>query len=90
MAKSNENYLSILDDPLSAVDAHVGKHIFDNVINKTNGALKNKTIIWVTNQISYLSQVDQVIFIKDGQINEYGKFVSLMENKGKIKRNSYQ
>ena len=88
--KSNENYLSILDDPLSAVDAHVGKHIFDSVINKTNGALKNKTTIWVTNQISYLSQVDQVIFIKDGQINECGKFVSLMENKGNIKRNSYQ
>ena len=72
----------LLDDPLSAVDAHVGKHIFDNVINKNSGVLKSKTIIWVTNQVSYLPKVDQLIFIKDGQICESGKHASLMENKG--------
>ena len=86
---SNENCPSILDDPLSAVDAHVGKHIFDSVINRINGALNNKTTIWVTNQTSYLSQVDQVIFLKDGKVNECGSFLSLMENKGWIERNSY-
>ena len=31
----------VLDDPLSAVDAHVGKHIFDKVIGK-QGMLRNK------------------------------------------------
>ena len=31
----------LFDDPLSAVDAHVGKHIFDNVIGP-NGLLRNK------------------------------------------------
>lgn len=31
----------LLDDPLSAVDSHVGKHIFDEVIGP-NGVLKNK------------------------------------------------
>ena len=31
----------LLDDPLSAVDSHVGKHIFDNVIGP-EGVLKNK------------------------------------------------
>ena len=35
--------IAILDDPLSAVDAHVGKHIFDSVIGP-NGLLKNKVI----------------------------------------------
>ena len=31
----------LLDDPLSAVDSHVGKHIFDKVVGN-NGLLKNK------------------------------------------------
>ena len=31
----------IMDDPLSAVDAHVGKHIFKNVIGN-EGSLQNK------------------------------------------------
>ena len=34
----------LLDDPLSAVDSHVGKHIFDNVIGP-NGVLKDKVRI---------------------------------------------
>ena len=34
----------LLDDPLSAVDAHVGKHIFKHVIGK-HGLLKDKVII---------------------------------------------
>ena len=72
----------LLDDPLSAVDAHVGKHIFDKVVNKNSGVLKSKTVIWVTNQVSYLPKVDQIIFIKDGQICESGNHASLMEKKG--------
>ena len=36
----------LLDDPLSAVDAHVGKHIFDNVIGP-KGLLKNKVRIFI-------------------------------------------
>ena len=31
----------LLDDPLSAVDAHVGRHIFDHVVGP-NGLLKRK------------------------------------------------
>jgi ATP-binding cassette subfamily C (CFTR/MRP) protein 1 len=35
----------LLDDPLSVVDAPVGKHIFDNVVGK-NGLLKNKVCVF--------------------------------------------
>jgi hypothetical protein len=37
--------LILMDDPLSAVDAHVGRHIFDNAIM---GLLKNKSRILAT------------------------------------------
>lgn len=50
----------LLDDPLSAVDTHVAKHIFDNCIN---GFLKNKTRILVTHQLQYLKQCDNIILL---------------------------
>lgn len=40
----NDAEVYLLDDPLSAVDSHVGKHIFEQVIGPT-GLLKNKVHI---------------------------------------------
>lgn len=67
----------LLDDPLSAVDAHVGKHIFDQVLSQDNGILKNKTRLWVTNQLSFLPKVDHVIFLQKGKICDQGTFEQL-------------
>ena len=70
-----------MDDPLSAVDAHVGKHMFDHVIGK-NGLLKDKTRLFVTNAISYLPQVDEILVVKDGVIAERGSYQELQDAKG--------
>jgi ABC-type multidrug transport system fused ATPase/permease subunit len=70
----------MLDDPLSAVDSHVGKHIFDHVIGP-NGMLKNKTRVFVTNSLSFLPQADEVIMLENGTIAEIGTYDELVHRK---------
>ncbi|XP_077987408.1 ATP-binding cassette sub-family C member 5-like [Glandiceps talaboti] len=65
----------LLDDPLSAVDTHVGQHIFQHYLKE---ALKEKTIVFVTHQLQYLNQCDKVILMKEGNIEEYGTHTELM------------
>uniref|UniRef100_A0A669EAM2 ATP-binding cassette sub-family C member 5 n=1 Tax=Oreochromis niloticus TaxID=8128 RepID=A0A669EAM2_ORENI len=65
----------LLDDPLSAVDACVGSHIFSKAIR---GAAKGKTILFVTHQLQYLPECDVVILMKDGQIAEHGTHAQLI------------
>ncbi|KAM9843269.1 multidrug resistance-associated protein 1 [Aulostomus maculatus] len=67
----------LLDDPLSAVDAHVGKHIFDQVIGP-QGLLKDKTRVLVTHGLSYLPQMDLILVMLDGEITEIGSYQQLM------------
>jgi len=67
----------LLDDPLSAVDQAVGRHIFEQCIK---GHLKGKTIVMVTHQLQYLEQCDKVLAIKDGKISKYGSHAELMAN----------
>ena len=69
----------MLDDPLSAVDAHVGKHIFDSVIGPT-GLLKQKTRVFVTNSIGFLPQVDEIVMIENGKMIAYGTYEYLLNN----------
>ncbi|KAG8432958.1 hypothetical protein GDO86_017284 [Hymenochirus boettgeri] len=71
----------LLDDPLSAVDAHVGKHIFDKVIGP-KGLLKDKTRVLVTHGVSYLPQMDSIIVMVDGKITEIGSYQELLKQDG--------
>ena len=52
MYQNAEIYL--LDDPLSAVDAHVGRHIFDHVIGH-HGCLKDKVGIVLFVVLDYIN-----------------------------------
>ncbi|KAK5969866.1 Multidrug resistance-associated protein 1 [Trichostrongylus colubriformis] len=72
----------LLDDPLSAVDSHVGKHIFENVISSTTGILSHKTRILVTHGLHYLKYCDKVIVLKGGEISEMGTYRELIARQG--------
>ncbi|XP_005885516.1 PREDICTED: canalicular multispecific organic anion transporter 1 [Myotis brandtii] len=76
----------ILDDPLSAVDAHVGKHIFDKVLGP-NGLLKSKTRLLVTHSIHFLPQVDEIVVLENGTISEKGSYRALLAKKGLFAKN---
>ncbi|XP_076231417.1 putative multidrug resistance-associated protein lethal(2)03659 isoform X2 [Calliopsis andreniformis] len=64
----------LLDDPLSAVDSHVGSRIVDECIY---GFLKEKTRILVTHQVQYLQSADQIIVMNNGSIQARGSFEEL-------------
>jgi ATP-binding cassette subfamily C (CFTR/MRP) protein 1 len=67
----------LMDDPLSAVDAHVGRHIMDNAIC---GLLKGKCRILATHQLHVLNRCDRIIWMEDGRIETIDTFDNLMNN----------
>ncbi|XP_007248892.3 multidrug resistance-associated protein 1 [Astyanax mexicanus] len=71
----------LLDDPLSAVDAHVGQHIFDKVIGP-KGVLRDKTRVLVTHGTSFLPQADLILVLVDGEITESGSYQELLNRNG--------
>ncbi|EFA76770.1 ABC transporter C family protein [Heterostelium album PN500] len=68
----------IFDDPLSAVDAHVGKHLFHKCIN---GVLKNKTVILSSNQLQYLPYASHVVVLAHNGISERGTYQEILDSK---------
>ena len=67
----------LMDDPLSAVDAHVGRHIMDHAIC---GLLKDKCRILATHQLHVLSRCDRVIWMHEGRIKTIDTFDYLMKH----------
>ncbi|KAJ7890947.1 multidrug resistance-associated ABC transporter [Mycena olivaceomarginata] len=68
----------LLDDPLSAVDAHVGKAIVENCL--VNGPLAKKTRVLVTHALHVLHRMDYIYVMDGGEIKEHGTYNSLMQN----------
>lgn len=77
----NDADIYFLDDPLSAVDSHVGKHIFEQVIGP-NGLLAKKSRVLVTHGITYLPNTNKIFVLKDGEVSESGSYQELMDKKG--------
>ncbi|KAK7471486.1 hypothetical protein BaRGS_00035880, partial [Batillaria attramentaria] len=71
----------LLDDPLSAVDSHVGKAIFKKVIGHS-GILKGKTRVLVTHGVYWLPMVDEILVMTDGTISERGSYEELVSHDG--------
>ncbi|KAF9380569.1 hypothetical protein CPB97_008267 [Podila verticillata] len=73
----------LLDDILAAVDAHVGRTIFDKVVGP-KGMLKNKVRVFVTHQIQYLPQSTHIIMLRDGKVAEQGDYQELMNSSSDV------
>ncbi|XP_064236112.1 multidrug resistance-associated protein 1-like isoform X2 [Aotus nancymaae] len=78
----------LLDDPLSAVDVHVGKQLFEKVIG-SSGLLKNKTRILVTHNLTLLPQMDLIVLMESGRVAQMGTYQELL-SKTKNLRNLHQ
>eukprot|EP00123_Amoebidium_parasiticum_P018837 comp24299_c0_seq1/m.45570 comp24299_c0_seq1/g.45570 ORF comp24299_c0_seq1/g.45570 comp24299_c0_seq1/m.45570 type:complete len:1564 (-) comp24299_c0_seq1:469-5160(-) len=72
--------LILLDDPLSAVDAHVAKHIFTHCILDL---LQGTTRVLVTHALSLaLPHADTVMVVADNTVKEQGTFAEVMAQRG--------
>ncbi|KAI8868673.1 hypothetical protein GQ42DRAFT_170542 [Ramicandelaber brevisporus] len=72
----------LLDDPLSAVDAHVGRRLFNDVIRgeMMNSESGLKTVVLVTNQLHLLPYATQILHADNGRIAGVGSLSELMES----------
>jgi ABC-type multidrug transport system fused ATPase/permease subunit len=65
----------LFDDPLSALDMHVAHEVFDKCLRQE---LRGKTCVLVTNQLHFLSHVDKIVLVHQGEIKEQGTYDELL------------
>ena len=65
----SESDIYIIDDCLSALDAHVGRNIYRKILQ---GQLRDKTVIFVTHALHYVAEADEIYIVKGGRIVENG------------------
>ncbi|KEI41088.1 uncharacterized protein L969DRAFT_86336 [Mixia osmundae IAM 14324] len=73
----------LLDDPLSAVDAHVAAHLFERVLGPS-GLLASKARLLATNAIFVLDKADEIIMLRGGIVVERGSYGDVQKAKGEI------
>ena len=66
----------LLDDPLSAVDAHVGATLFYDGIKSY---LDRKTVLLVTHQVQYLKDCDLIVVLDNGVLRAVGTYDDLLQ-----------
>ncbi|KAI9294503.1 hypothetical protein K502DRAFT_365790 [Neoconidiobolus thromboides FSU 785] len=71
----NDSDIILMDDPLSPMDPRVAKHIFKECIQ---GLLKDKAVIFVTNQLHFLPYCHHIFVMRSGKCTEQGKYEELM------------
>ncbi|KAF5334268.1 hypothetical protein D9758_015549 [Tetrapyrgos nigripes] len=76
--------ITLFDDPLSAVDAHVGKALFHGAIKSL--VRQGKTVILVTHALHFLQHCDYIYTMDDGRITEHGTYDQLVDQDGEFAR----
>ncbi|TFK19762.1 cadmium ion transporter [Coprinopsis marcescibilis] len=79
-AAYSKSDIILMDDPLSAVDAYVGKHIMDHCI--LSGPLASRTRVLVTHSLHVLDKMDYIYYIESGRITEEGTYDDLISHGG--------
>ncbi|XP_072936018.1 ATP-binding cassette sub-family C member 4-like [Epargyreus clarus] len=67
----------LLDDPLSAVDANVGRQLFERCIS---GYLRGRTCVLVTHQIHFIKSADTIVVLNEGVIENMGPYEELVKS----------
>lgn len=86
--------LYLLDDPLSAVDSRVSKHLWGSLMDLTR--VKGKTVILVTHQLQFVKDADRVVVMERGQISRQGTWAEIESSRlpsgelgGELRRKSF-
>ncbi|XP_068140732.1 probable multidrug resistance-associated protein lethal(2)03659 [Drosophila tropicalis] len=67
----------LLDDPLSAVDTHVGRHLFEECMR---GFLRHQLVVLVTHQLQFLEQADLIVIMEKGKVMASGSYADMLKS----------
>ena len=70
----------LFDDPLSALDASTGKHIFDQLLDSSRSTLlASSAIVLVTHAAHFLNRVDKILVVFEGSVRFCGTWDELTD-----------